>query len=78
MPRRDPFSGTTPITVRVPNDVAAEIAVVARAEGVNVSEVIRAGMYRHLSSLRTDPAFQKRLRQRLDEDREIMERYAED
>jgi Arc/MetJ-type ribon-helix-helix transcriptional regulator len=76
MPRRDPFSGTTPITVLVPNDVAAEIAVVARAEGVNVSEVIRAGMYRHLSSLRTDPAFQKRLRKRLDEDREVMERYA--
>jgi hypothetical protein len=26
MPRRDPFSGTTPITVRIPNDVATEIA----------------------------------------------------
>lgn len=75
MPRHDPFSGTTPITVRVPVDVAAEIAVVARAEGVNVSEVIRAGMYRHLSSLRTDPAFQNRLRKRLAEDREILERY---
>lgn len=78
MPRRDPLSETTPITVRVPVDVATEIAAVARAEGVNVSEVIRAGMYRHLSSLRTDPAFQKRLRRRLDEDREIMERYMED
>jgi post-segregation antitoxin (ccd killing protein) len=76
MPRRDPLSGTTPITVRVPVDVATEIAVVARAEGVNVSEVIRAGMYRHLSSLRTDPAFQKRLREHLDKDREILERYA--
>lgn len=75
MPRRDPLSGTTPITVRVPNDAAAEVALIARVEGVNVSEVIRAGMYRHLSSLRADPAFQRRLREHLDKDREILERY---
>ena len=50
--------------------------MIARIEGVNVSEMIRAGMYRHLSSLRTDPAFQKRLREHLDKDREILERYA--
>ena len=78
MPRKNdsPFSGTA-LSVRVPDDVAAEITLVARVEGVNVSEVIRAGVYRHLSWLRTDPAFQKRLRKRLDEDREILERYAE-
>jgi Arc/MetJ-type ribon-helix-helix transcriptional regulator len=75
MPRNDPISGTS-ISVRVPEDVAAEVALIARVEGVNVSEVIRAGVYRHLSALRTDPAFQKRLRKRLDEDREILERYA--
>lgn len=71
MPRNDPI-----ISVRVPEDIAAEVAVVARVEEVNVSEVIRAGVYRHLSALRTDPAFQERLRKRLDEDREILERYA--
>lgn len=75
MPRNDPISGTS-ISVRVPEDVAAEVALIARVEGVNVSEVIRAGVYRHLSALRTDPAFQERLRKRLDEDREILERYA--
>jgi hypothetical protein len=75
MPRNDPISGTS-ISVRVPEDVAAEVALIARVEGVNVSEVIRAGIYRHLSALRADPAFQKRLRKRLDEDREILERYA--
>lgn len=75
MPRNDPISGTS-ISVRVPEDVAAEVALIARVEGVNVSEVIRAGIYRHLSALRTDPAFQERLRKRLDEDREILERYA--
>jgi Arc/MetJ-type ribon-helix-helix transcriptional regulator len=75
MPRNDPISGTS-ISVRVPEDVAAEVALIARVEGVNVSEVIRAGIYRHLSALRTDPAFQDRLRKRLDEDREILERYA--
>jgi Arc/MetJ-type ribon-helix-helix transcriptional regulator len=75
MPRNDPISGTS-ISVRVPEDVAAEVALIARVEGVNVSEVIRAGIYRYLSALRTDPAFQDRLRKRLDEDREILERYA--
>jgi Arc/MetJ-type ribon-helix-helix transcriptional regulator len=75
MPRHDPISGTT-ISVRVPEDVAAEVALIARIEDVSVSEVIRAGVYRHLSALRTDPAFQQRLCKRLDEDREILERYA--
>ena len=75
MPRHDPISGTT-ISVRVPEEIAAEVGVIARVEGVNVSEVIRAGVYRHLSALRTDPAFQERLRKRLGEDREILERYA--
>jgi|GraSoiStandDraft_24_1057298.scaffolds.fasta_scaffold259704_2 hypothetical protein len=76
MPGQDPTSGAISITVRFPEDLATEIAVIARIEGVNVSEMIRAGMYRHLSSLRTDPAFQKRLREHLDKDREILERYA--
>ncbi len=38
--------------------------------------MIRAGIYRHLSQLHADPAFQDRLRKRLEEDREILERYA--
>lgn len=78
MPKGDSSSGTTPITVRVPDDLIAEFAVIARVEGVNISEVVRAGMHRHLSMLRTDPGFQKRLRKRLEEDREIYERYAPD
>lgn len=77
MPRHDPISGTA-LSVRVPEEIAKEIALIARIEDVNVSEVIRAGINRHLSSLRTDSAFQKRLRKRLDEDREILERYAEE
>ena len=46
MPRNDPI-----ISVRIPEDIAAEVAMVARVEEVNVSEVIRAGVYRHLSIL---------------------------
>jgi hypothetical protein len=77
MPRHNPISGTT-LSVRIPEDIATEVALIARIEGVTVSEVIRAGVYRHLSALRTDPAFQKRLHKRLDEDREILDRFAED
>ncbi|HEU5106426.1 MAG TPA: ribbon-helix-helix protein, CopG family [Solirubrobacterales bacterium] len=75
MARNDPVSGTA-ISVRLPKEVAAEIALIARIEGVSVSEVIRAGIYRHLSLLHDDPAFQDRLRKRLEEDREILERYS--
>jgi hypothetical protein len=74
MSRHDPVSGTA-ISVRVPEKFAAEIAVIARIEDVSVSEVIRAAIYRHLSLLHADQAFQDRLRKRLDEDREILERY---
>ena len=75
MARDDPISGTA-ISVRIPKKVAAEVAVVARIEGVSVSEVIRAGIYRHLSQLHADPRFQDRLRKRLEEDRELLERYS--
>jgi Arc/MetJ-type ribon-helix-helix transcriptional regulator len=74
MPRRNSNSDTA-ISVRMPEDVIGEVALIARVEDVSFSEVIRAGLYRHLSHLRTDPAFQKRLRKRLDEDRKILERY---
>lgn len=68
-------SDTTPLTTRFPNELLTEIGLVARAEGTNASEVVRAGMYRYLAMLRSDPAFQERLRRRLDEDRKIYERY---
>lgn len=75
MARHDPISGTT-ISVRVPEELAVEVSLIARIEDVSVSEVIRAAIYRHLSLLHADPTFQDRLRTRLDEDREILERYA--
>lgn len=68
-------SGTTPLTTRFPNDLLTEIGLVARVEGTNASEVVRAGMYRYLATLRSDPNFQDRLRRRMDEDRKIYERY---
>jgi hypothetical protein len=73
MPKGD--SGTTPLTTRFPNDLLMEIGLIARVEGTNASEVVRAGMYRYLAMLRSDPEFQDRLRRRLDEDRKIYERY---
>ncbi|MGN6256965.1 MAG: ribbon-helix-helix protein, CopG family [Solirubrobacterales bacterium] len=76
MARPDPIPGTT-ISVRVPDDIAAEVVAIARVESVSISEVIRAGIHRHLAWLRADPEFQKRLRARLHKDREILERYGE-
>lgn len=70
----DSIAGTR-ISVRIPEDIADEVATVARVEGKNISEVVRAGLYGHLSHLREDPNYQQRLRKRLEKDREILERY---
>jgi Arc/MetJ-type ribon-helix-helix transcriptional regulator len=57
--------------------MAAELAAIARTQDVPLSEVIREAVENHIDSRRTDKAFQQRLKQRLEEDREVLERLAE-
>lgn len=58
----------------VPEELAREIDAISHAEGVAVSETIRAALYRYSSTRRTEGEFKERLRQRLEEDRELLER----
>jgi metal-responsive CopG/Arc/MetJ family transcriptional regulator len=69
-------SGTKVMTVRLPEELAAELDVVARAEEVSVSETVRAAIYRHIATRRADERFQGRLREQLEKDREVIERLA--
>lgn len=64
-------------TIRQPADQADELEFIARVDGVPVSEAIRAAIADHIQARRADPAFQQRLRERIDADRNILKRLAE-
>ncbi len=65
------------ISVRLPDDLAVQVDTMARAEGVSVSEVMRAAAYRYIATRRADQDFKERLKKRLEEDAEILKRLAE-
>ncbi|HEY5941892.1 MAG TPA: ribbon-helix-helix protein, CopG family [Solirubrobacterales bacterium] len=69
---------TKVLSLRLSKELAEEIFSLARVEGVTVSEAIRAAIYRYVTARRSEEDFKKRLRKRLEEDREILERLAED
>jgi post-segregation antitoxin (ccd killing protein) len=64
-------------TIRQPADQADELEIVARVDGVPVSEAIRDAINAHIKARRDDPAFQQRLRERMESDRNILKRLAE-
>lgn len=64
-------------TIRQPADQADELEFIARVDGVPVSEAIRAAIAEHIRSRREDPAFQQRLRERVQADKHILKRLAE-
>jgi predicted DNA-binding protein len=64
-------------TLRLPTDLAADLSVVARADGLPVSEVIREAVGKHILTRRADEDFQERLREQMKKERELLERLAE-
>lgn len=64
------------MSLRLPEDKAAELAAVARADDMPVSEAVREAIDNHIAARRADKDFQKRLKKRLEEDREVLERLA--
>jgi ribbon-helix-helix CopG family protein len=65
------------MSLRLPEDKAAELAAVARTDEMPISEVIREAIDNHIATRRADKDFQKRLKKRLEEDREVLERLAD-
>jgi hypothetical protein len=72
----DPIS-TKAMSLRLPEDKAADLAAVARTDEMPVSEVVREAIDNHIAARRADKEFQKRLKKRLEEDRKLLERLAE-
>jgi predicted transcriptional regulator len=67
---------TKATSIRIDDDLKAEMDAVARADDVPASEVIRAALYRYIAERKSDPQFQARLRELLEKDREVIERLA--
>jgi hypothetical protein len=64
------------MTVRLPGDLADDLEMVARVDGVPVVEVIRAAVAAYIAARRADEAFRRRLRDRIEADEGILQRLA--
>lgn len=64
------------MSLRLPEEKAAELTAIARTDEMPVSETIREAIDRHIEARRADKDFQARLKRRLEEDREVLERLA--
>ena len=62
--------------MRLPDDLAAEAEAVARAEGISLNETIKSALVEAVERRRKDPAFKKRVRAIIEQDRELLERLA--
>jgi hypothetical protein len=65
------------MSLRLPEDKAAELAAVARTDDMPISEAVRVAIDNHIAARRADKEFQDRLKKRLEVDREVLERLAE-
>lgn len=66
------------MSLRLPEELATNLAAVARTDGVTISDAIRDAVDKHIEARRADPAFQQRLKKELERDQAILERLLGD
>lgn len=64
------------LTVRLDDDLAADTEALARAEGKSLNETVKQALREAVERRQKDPAFRRRIRQIIEEDRELLERLA--
>ena len=64
------------LTVRLDDDLAADTEALARAEGKSINETVKQALRETIERRQKDPAFKRRVRQIIEEDRELLERLA--
>ncbi len=67
---------TKNLTIRIPDDVAANAEAIARVDGVSLNETVRQSLVEAVERRRTNPEFKARLKKIIEEDRELLERLA--
>jgi len=63
-------------SLRLPEPMAAELAAVARADGIPISEAVRQAIEKHIAERRADEQFQERLKRLLEEDQRVLKRLS--
>jgi hypothetical protein len=64
------------MTLRLDDERAATLELVARADDQNLNDAVRAAIDTHIAARRQDKDFRDRLRRRHEEERELYERLA--
>lgn len=64
------------ISLRLPEQMAAELGAIARTKDVPVSEVIREAIESYITSLTMDKDFRQRLKTHLEEEQKVLRRLA--
>ncbi len=64
------------MTLRLDDERAATLELMARAEDKSLTEAVRAAIDEHIESRKKDEAFMDRLKQRHERERELYERLA--
>jgi predicted DNA-binding protein len=67
---------TKAFTMRIPEDKAAELEAVARADGMPVSEAVREAIDLHIEARRKDKDFQARLSKLIEDNQRVLDRLA--
>ena len=67
---------TKNFTLRLPDEIAADVEAVARVEGTSVNETVKQALLEAINSRRRDPNFRMSLRRIVKEDQELLERLA--
>lgn len=67
---------TTPKNIRFPDDLAAEGAAAARAQGVSFNALVVTAVEREIERAKADPDFRKLAQRLADKDSEILQRLA--
>jgi len=63
-------------SLRLPEPLAAELAAVARADGMPISEAVRQAIEKHIAERRADDEFQERLKQLLEDEQKLLKRLS--
>ena len=67
---------TKNLTIRLPDDLAADAEAVARVEGTSVNETVKQAVIEAIARRRKDPGFRASLRRIVKEDQELLKRLA--
>jgi len=64
------------MTLRLEDEQAATLELVARADNQNITDAVRAAIDEHIDARRRDAAFIERLQARHEQERELYQRLA--